>query len=204
MLRGRPKTSFTISGRLLLPAGTSATACRGLVSVQIKHGARTVAQRQVTLRGDCTYRDTVTILSSAPARARPQRGHRQLRRQRPAQGRERAEDVRLTVPPTVAVVSEGGVGKTSISGTLARLLSRRGHPVLAIDGDPNPNLALALGVLPGSIAQMPGLSAELVEYTQTGFRLTRTLEHVCSEYALQAPDGVRLLAMHPPQKAGTG
>lgn len=62
--RARPKTSFTISGRLLLPAGTSATACSGRVSVQIKHRARTVAQRQVTLGGDCTYRYTATMLSS--------------------------------------------------------------------------------------------------------------------------------------------
>jgi len=104
----------------------------------------------------------------------------------------------------LAVVGKGGVGKTSISGTLARLLARRGHAVLAIDGDPNPNLALALGVTPARMAQMPGLSAELVEQTPIGLRLTRTLEQVCSEYGLQAPDGVTLLAMRPEEKAGTG
>nr|MDQ6928786.1 AAA family ATPase [Actinomycetota bacterium] len=48
----------------------------------------------------------------------------------------------------LAMVGKGGVGKTSISGTLARLLARRGRRVLAIDGDPNPNLALTLGVPP--------------------------------------------------------
>lgn len=104
----------------------------------------------------------------------------------------------------VAVVGKGGVGKTSISGTLARLLARRGRGVLAIDGDPNPNLALALGVSPAQMAEMPGLSRQLVENTDSGLRLTRTLEQVCAEYALEAPDGVTLLAMRPEEKAGIG
>lgn len=104
----------------------------------------------------------------------------------------------------LAMVGKGGVGKTSISGTLARLLARRGHSVLAIDGDPNPNLALALGVTPAQMAQMPGLPAGLVESTPAGLRLTRTLEQVCAEYSFEAPDGVTLLALRPAQKAGTG
>ncbi len=104
----------------------------------------------------------------------------------------------------LAVVGKGGVGKTSISATLARMLARRGHSVLAIDGDPNPNLGFALGVTPARMAQMRGLSAELVQRTQAGFRLTRTLEQVCAEYALEAPDGVTLLAMRPEEKAGAG
>ncbi len=104
----------------------------------------------------------------------------------------------------LAVVGKGGVGKTSISGTLARLLARRGHPVLAIDGDPNPNLGLALGVSPERMDEMPGLSAELVEPSPSGLRLTRPFEQVCAEYSLQAPDGVTLLAMRPAQKAGAG
>ncbi len=104
----------------------------------------------------------------------------------------------------LAVVGKGGVGKTSISGTLARVLSREGHDVLAIDGDPNPNLALALGVTPEQMAQMPGLSSDLLERTPAGFRLTKTLEEVCDEYSVPAPDDVTLLALRPPQTAGTG
>ena len=48
----------------------------------------------------------------------------------------------------LCVVGKGGSGKTSLSGTMARLLARRGHDVLAIDGDPNPNLAVKLGIPP--------------------------------------------------------
>ncbi|MEP6476436.1 MAG: AAA family ATPase [Actinomycetota bacterium] len=40
----------------------------------------------------------------------------------------------------VAVGGKGGSGKTTISGTLARLFARRGQTVLAIDGDSNPTL----------------------------------------------------------------
>jgi CO dehydrogenase maturation factor len=48
----------------------------------------------------------------------------------------------------LAIAGKGGSGKTSISGTLCRLLARDGHRVLAIDGDSNPNLALTLGIDP--------------------------------------------------------
>jgi CO dehydrogenase maturation factor len=104
----------------------------------------------------------------------------------------------------LAIVGKGGVGKTSISGTLARLLARRGHRVVAIDGDPNPNLALTLGVAPVRIERMRALSAELVEYTEGTCRLAKTFEQVCESHSLQAPDGVTVLAMRPAQQAGTG
>jgi CO dehydrogenase maturation factor len=104
----------------------------------------------------------------------------------------------------LAVVGKGGVGKTSISGTLARMFARRGQRVLAIDGDPNPNLALTLGVAPERMESMPALSADLVEYTDNTYRLTKTLEEVCASHSLEAPDGVTLLAMRPEQHAGTG
>ncbi len=46
----------------------------------------------------------------------------------------------------VALAGKGGAGKTTISATLCRLVARAGSPVVAIDGDSNPNLALALGI----------------------------------------------------------
>src|SRR5260370_741647 len=46
----------------------------------------------------------------------------------------------------IAIAGKGGAGKTTLSATLARLCGRAGYPVIAIDADPNPNLATALGV----------------------------------------------------------
>ena len=46
----------------------------------------------------------------------------------------------------VALVGKGGAGKSVIAGTLARILARRGHRVLALDVDTLPGLALSLGL----------------------------------------------------------
>ena len=46
----------------------------------------------------------------------------------------------------IAVAGKGGVGKTFISGTLARLLARDGYNVIAVDADPNINTASSLGI----------------------------------------------------------
>lgn len=46
----------------------------------------------------------------------------------------------------IAVSGKGGVGKTTFSSLLIRTLSDRGKHVLAIDADPDANLAAALGI----------------------------------------------------------
>ena len=105
----------------------------------------------------------------------------------------------------VAIAGKGGAGKTSVSGTMARLLARRGHRVLAIDGDSNPNLALTLGLPLERLEGVPTLTRDLVHRTAGGAaRLTTTLDELCSTHALQAPDGVTLLVMAHPQHAGAG
>ena len=46
----------------------------------------------------------------------------------------------------VAITGKGGVGKTTLSSTLARLYADEGRTVLAADVDPDANLGLALGL----------------------------------------------------------
>ena len=104
----------------------------------------------------------------------------------------------------LAIAGKGGSGKTSISGTLARVLARRGRRVLAIDGDSNPNLALTLGLPPERMDDVPTLSRDLLRRTETGTELTRTLDEICATHSVDTPDGVTLLVMANPRHAGTG
>jgi len=46
----------------------------------------------------------------------------------------------------LAITGKGGVGKTTFAALLIRSLSRDGRRVLAIDADPDANLAAALGI----------------------------------------------------------
>jgi CO dehydrogenase maturation factor len=104
----------------------------------------------------------------------------------------------------LCVAGKGGSGKTSISGTMARLLARDGHRVLAIDGDSNPNLALTLGVPAERFNDMPTLPRDLLRRTAEGAELTKTLDEVCATHSVEGPDGVNLLVMAHPQHAGAG
>jgi len=106
----------------------------------------------------------------------------------------------------LAIAGKGGSGKTSISGTMARVLGRNGHRVLAIDGDSNPNLALTLGIPAERINDVPTLPRDLLRRGANGPELTKTFEEVRSSHSLEGPDNTTLLVMaHPaPEEAGTG
>ena len=105
----------------------------------------------------------------------------------------------------IAITGKGGVGKTTISGALSRLLGRKGLEVLAIDGDPNPNLAVVLGL---DIQEPPPLKTDLLERLEKDgkryVRLKSSLGDVLSSHGLEAPDNVTLLMLGKPEHAGTG
>jgi CO dehydrogenase maturation factor len=104
----------------------------------------------------------------------------------------------------LAIAGKGGSGKTSISGTLARLMARSGRRVLAIDGDSNPNLAMTLGIPAERMDALPTLSRDLLRRTNGGVELTASLEEICATHSVVGPDRVRLLVMAHPRHAGTG
>jgi hypothetical protein len=94
----------------------------------------------------------------------------------------------------------------------ARLLGpdlAQGHPVLAIDGDNNPNLGLALGIPPEVVDEIPTLPRDLLkdvedEQGNKSQVLTLTLEEIALQYGTSAPDNVRLLAMNRIDHAAKG
>ena len=105
----------------------------------------------------------------------------------------------------LAIAGKGGVGKTSISGTLARLLARDGYRVLAVDNDMNPNLSLTLGIPPEVMTQLPSFGPDVVRKKEGGgFELMMSVEEICQAYSLPGPEGVTLLVAGQPTEANTG
>jgi CO dehydrogenase maturation factor len=105
----------------------------------------------------------------------------------------------------LAIAGKGGSGKTSISGTLARVLARSGHRVLAIDGDSNPNLSLTLGIPAERIDDVPVLPRDLLDRSDPEkITLKSSLDEIRSSHSVEGPDGVNLLVMANPSHAGGG
>lgn len=97
----------------------------------------------------------------------------------------------------VAVSGKGGTGKTSIAGTLARSFARRGHRVLAIDCDSNPNLATSLG-LDTAVAEA------LEPLPRNAFADDIAVSQILTAFAATGPDGVRIVIGARVQEAGGG
>jgi CO dehydrogenase maturation factor len=109
----------------------------------------------------------------------------------------------------VAITGKGGSGKTTIAATISRLLARRGYRVMAIDGDPNPNLAVALGVPASQRAALKPLPGDLLRPVEddlgaVSLAMTRSRETIEQECGVQAPDGVALLMSTELDRAGGG
>lgn len=107
----------------------------------------------------------------------------------------------------IAIAGKGGVGKTTISGTICRVLAQEGEKVLAIDGDPNPNLSVVLGIDKDKPPQK-SLSTDIIERVEEGegwsFRVKMPFNEILETYGQEAPDDVTLLIVGKPEQAGTG
>jgi len=110
----------------------------------------------------------------------------------------------------IAVCGKGGVGKTTLSAALAAALGLDGHVVIALDADPDSNLAAALGVSPEDqptpIAQMD----DLIEQ-RTGarddyggyFKLNPKVDDIQERFSRRIGN-IRLLTLGGVSKGGGG
>lgn len=92
----------------------------------------------------------------------------------------------------LAVAGKGGAGKSLVAATLARLLARRGHRVLALDSDTLPGLTFSLGA---EVPAVSPLTAASEQDADGRWRLRRGIGPVraVQRFSTPAPDGVRLL-----------
>lgn len=111
--------------------------------------------------------------------------------------------------PTIAIAGKGGSGKTTIAGTLARVLARGGREVWAIDADSTPNLGITLGLSRDESAALKPIPRSILheEKDDEGKRrLTLGVPPatVVEQYSAATPDAVRLLLMGRVDHAGGG
>ena len=109
----------------------------------------------------------------------------------------------------VAFAGKGGAGKTTIAATLARAWAQDGRNVYVIDGDPNPNLGVALGISRQTLENAPMVPKDIVKdvYDDEGrqhMELKRPLGEMRDEFAIKGPDGVRLMFVTGLDHAGQG
>lgn len=115
----------------------------------------------------------------------------------------------------IAVTGKGGVGKTTITGTLARLLGRDGLKILAVDADPNYNLWSAIGIdEQTAMAIQPLLENEelvrqktemkWVEVLGNFFQIHPRVDDLTESHAIAGPDNVSLLVAGTVNMGGQG
>ena len=90
----------------------------------------------------------------------------------------------------IVVAGKGGVGKTTVAGTLARALGRAGHRVIALDADANPMLGISLGIGPEQTELLVGVRQGL-DSGETEHE--RSTDGFVERFGRDAPDGVRLV-----------
>jgi CO dehydrogenase maturation factor len=111
----------------------------------------------------------------------------------------------------IAVSGKGGVGKTTLTALLALTLADEGRPVIAVDADPNANLASALGLPRKDWPEPIGGMRELIE-ERTGakkgsygafFKLNPEVEDLPEKFS-RIVNGVRVLVLGGVQTGGAG
>jgi CO dehydrogenase maturation factor len=111
----------------------------------------------------------------------------------------------------IAISGKGGVGKTTLAALLIKYFRDQGKKVLAVDADPDANLALALGIPdPENITPLSQMKEMIAERTDSKpgsmggfFKMNPKVDDIPEKYAREV-DGVKLIVMGGVKKGGSG
>jgi len=115
------------------------------------------------------------------------------------------------VPMKIAISGKGGVGKTLLASLLSKIFAECGYSVIAIDADPNANLAATLGFLhPENITPISEMSALIEERTgakpgqaASFFKLNPKVDDILEKYSVEY-NGIKLMVMGRLKRGGSG
>ena len=111
----------------------------------------------------------------------------------------------------IAISGKGGVGKTLFTALLAATFARSGYSVIAIDADPDANLATALGFPDADkVEPISGMRELIAERTGTRpgqagsyFKLNPRVDDIPERFSIKHGN-IRLLLMGQVKKGGSG
>lgn len=111
----------------------------------------------------------------------------------------------------IAISGKGGVGKTLLASFLCQTFAKSGYSVIAIDADPDSNLAATLGFShPEKITPISKMSALVEERTGAKpgqvtpfFKLNPKVDDIPEKYSTKH-DGIKLMVMGRIKKGGSG
>lgn len=113
----------------------------------------------------------------------------------------------------LAITGKGGVGKTTTASLLARVYAAEGKKVIAIDANPDANLATALGISPEEAQNITPIAElqDLIE-ERTGaqkgsmggfFKVNPKVDDIPDKFSIRK-DSIQLLIMGTVKRGGSG
>ena len=112
-----------------------------------------------------------------------------------------------------AITGKGGTGKTTIAGILAHYFNNDGYKVLAVDADPDANLASALGIsIEKASSLLPISEQRQLIKERTGasprqfgqlFKINPAVHDIPDKFCVDF-QGIKLLVMGAVRKGGSG